>query len=106
MGWGRASIEALRGLLRNPLRACLVLLTLALGYASVLVTVAAVEGGRRALRHDLESLATDVIACLSPGRLGPLSIGGAERGPAKAGKRARLRGQGESFAYRKETSFS
>lgn len=65
--------EALRAIGRNPLRAALVLATLALGYASVLVTVATVEGGRQALRHDLETLATDVVACLSPGRIGPLS---------------------------------
>ena len=63
------------GLARHPLRSFLVFLTFALGAASCIVTIAAVEGGRRSIINDLEGLGVDVIAALNPIRMGPVSLG-------------------------------
>ena len=46
---------------RHRLRSFLIFLTFVLGFASVLGTIATVEGGRRTIRNSLENLGTDVI---------------------------------------------
>lgn len=67
--------EILLGVRRNPVRAFLVFLTFAIGYASVLVTIGTVEGGRRSIQGDLRNLGVDCIACLNPVRVGWMQIG-------------------------------
>lgn len=58
--------DTVTGIWRHPARSVLIALTFALGFASALVTVATVEGGRRTLRTDLRALGTDVIVALNP----------------------------------------
>ena len=52
------------GLSRHKLRGALVFLTFALGFASVLITIGAVEGGRRAILASLDALGPDLIAVM------------------------------------------
>lgn len=63
------------GLRRNPVRNILIFLTMCLGYSSVLITIATVEGGRSSIQNDLESLGLDCIACLNPVQVGWLRLG-------------------------------
>ena len=67
--------DSWQSLVRHPLRSVLVATTFALGLASVVAIVGTVEGGRRAISHDLESLGTDLIALINPVRLGSLAVG-------------------------------
>lgn len=67
--------NAILGLIRHPLRSILVTLTFALGLASVVAIVGTIEGGRKAISHDLEALGTDLIALVNPLRLGSVAIG-------------------------------
>ncbi|MDE0961022.1 MAG: ABC transporter permease [Planctomycetota bacterium] len=62
-------------IVRHPLRSFLVVLTFALGLASVVAIVGTIEGGRRTISHDLEALGTDLVAVINPLKLGSLSIG-------------------------------
>ncbi|MEE2889032.1 MAG: ABC transporter permease [Planctomycetota bacterium] len=70
--WLRISAERV---IRHPLRSGLVTLTFALGLASVVSIVGTIEGGKKAIRHDLEALGTDLIAMVNPLRLGSVAIG-------------------------------
>ena len=70
--WLRISAERV---IRHPLRSGLVTLTFALGLASVVSIVGTIEGGRKAIGHDLEALGTDLIAMVNPLRLGSVAIG-------------------------------
>jgi len=63
-----------RGVLRSPGRSALLLLTYAVGFASVLAAVGTIEGGRRSIESDLSALGADVIAALNPVTVGPLTI--------------------------------
>jgi len=63
---------AITAILRHPGRSTLLVLTFALGFASVLAVVATIEGGRRSIRSDVLSLGVDVVAALNPVDLGPL----------------------------------
>ena len=72
--------EVALGIGRHPLRSLLVLFTFSLGFASVVATVATVEGGRRTIQNDLENLGVDVIAAINPLRVGPITIGDGSRG--------------------------
>ena len=67
--------EIRSGIGRHPLRSILVSCTFAIGFASVLVTIATVEGGRRSIREMLLGLGVDVIACFNPMEIGPVHIG-------------------------------
>lgn len=75
---------AIAAILRHPGRSTLLVLTFALGFASVIAIVATVEGGRRSIRSDVLSLGVDVIAALNPVSLGPLR----EIGELSPGSRA------------------
>lgn len=58
-------LEEIRlGLARHKLRSALVLLTFALGFASVLITIGTVEGGRRSILASLDALGPDLIAVM------------------------------------------
>jgi len=71
----------LTAIARHPMRAVLVSSTFAIGFASVLSIIATIEGGQRAIKHDLDALGTDLIACLNPIRVGPFpEIGEVEEG--------------------------
>ncbi|MEM7167724.1 MAG: ABC transporter permease [Planctomycetota bacterium] len=72
--------EIWKGVRRNRVRSVLIFTTFAVGFASVLVTIGSVEGGRRSIRSDLEKLGLDMIVCLNPVRLGPLGAGEDRRG--------------------------
>lgn len=61
-------------LLRHPGRSALLILTFALGFASVLAGVATMEGGRQNIRKDALALGVDVIACLNPVSVGPIQL--------------------------------
>ncbi|MFN0060664.1 MAG: ABC transporter permease [Planctomycetota bacterium] len=64
--------EAVRALATHPLRSALIAATFAVGLASVLVVIGAVEGGRQAIVQTLNSLGIDVIAALNPLQLDQL----------------------------------
>lgn len=72
--------EIWKGVRRNRVRSLLIFLTFTVGFASVLVTIGSVEGGRQSIRHDLTNLGLDMIVCLNPVRLGPLGVREARRG--------------------------
>ena len=57
------------GLIRHKVRTLLILSTLTFGFASVLVTIGTVEGGRHQISGDLRALGMDVVACLNPANL-------------------------------------
>ncbi|MGE4620202.1 MAG: ABC transporter permease [Planctomycetota bacterium] len=67
--------NAIQRVRRHPLRSILITMTFALGLASVVSIVGTIEGGRRAIGHDLEALGTDLIALVNPLRLGSVAIG-------------------------------
>lgn len=67
--------DVLLALARQRVRSALVLTTFAIGFASVLMTIAVVEGGRRAISKDLRNLGVDCIACLNPLQVGWVEIG-------------------------------
>jgi hypothetical protein len=64
-------------IVRHPGRSTLLVLTFALGFASVLATVATIEGGRRSIREDVMSLGVDVIAALNPIEMAHIPLLGA-----------------------------
>ncbi|MEC9477443.1 MAG: ABC transporter permease [Planctomycetota bacterium] len=67
--------NSIQRLVRHPVRSVLVAFTFTLGLASVVSIVGTVEGGRKAIGHDLEALGTDLIALVNPLRLGSVAIG-------------------------------
>lgn len=67
--------NSLLSIMRHRIRSLLVVSTFALGLASVVAIVGTIEGGRRAISHDLEALGTDLVALINPMRLGSLAIG-------------------------------
>ena len=48
--------EALSRIIRHKVRALLMVMTFVLGLASVISIVGTIEGGRKAIGHDLEAL--------------------------------------------------
>ncbi|MEO2150304.1 MAG: ABC transporter permease, partial [bacterium] len=67
--------NSLLAIVRHRMRSLLVVSTFALGLASVVAIVGTIEGGRRAISHDLEALGTDLVALINPLRMGSLAIG-------------------------------
>lgn len=72
--------EALSRIIRHKVRALLMVLTFVLGLASVISIVGTIEGGRKAIGHDLEALGTDLVALVNPISLGTLSLGTSTEG--------------------------
>ncbi|MGB1398048.1 MAG: ABC transporter permease, partial [Planctomycetota bacterium] len=72
--------EALSRIIRHKVRALLMVLTFVLGLASVVSIVGTIEGGRKAIGHDLEALGTDLVALVNPISLGTLSLGTSTEG--------------------------
>ncbi len=77
---GGALHSSMMAIVRHPLRSFLVTATFALGLASVVMIVGTIEGGRRAIAHDLDSLGSDLVAVINPLRLGSLAVGVATTG--------------------------
>lgn len=67
--------DVVLALTRQRVRSLLILATFATGFASVLMTIAVVEGGRRAISKDLRSLGIDCVVCLNPLQVGWVKIG-------------------------------
>ena len=72
--------EALSRIIRHKVRALLMILTFVLGLGSVVSIVGTIEGGRKAIGHDLEALGTDLMALVNPISLGTLSLGTSTEG--------------------------
>lgn len=72
--------EALSRIIRHRIRALLMILTFVLGLASVISIVGTIEGGRKAIGHDLEALGTDLVALVNPISLGTLALGTSTEG--------------------------
>ncbi len=71
--------ESIIPILRHPGRSALLVLTFALGFASVIASVATIEGGRQTIRSDAMALGIDVIAALNPVTVGPVTLIGESR---------------------------
>ncbi len=61
--------DAVRGVLRQPVRSALLVATFAIGFAMVLMVIGSIEGGRQKIRESLYALGIDVIAVLNPIRV-------------------------------------
>ncbi|MGE4613919.1 MAG: ABC transporter permease [Planctomycetota bacterium] len=95
--------NSMMAIVRHPLRSFLVTTTFALGLASVVSIVGTIEGGRRAIAHDLDALGSDLVAVINPLRLGSLAVGVATQGRALDSDdiesvRERLRGDVDSVS--------
>lgn len=95
--------NSMMAIVRHPLRSFLVTTTFALGLASVVSIVGTIEGGRRAIAHDLDALGSDLVAVINPLRLGSLAVGVATQGRALNSDdiesvRERLRGDVDSVS--------
>ncbi|OUU20088.1 MAG: hypothetical protein CBC13_11395 [Planctomycetia bacterium TMED53] len=67
--------DAYSRIINHKARSLLVTLTFVLGLSSVISIVGTIEGGRRAIEHDLEALGSDLIALVNPLKLGTVSMG-------------------------------
>ena len=72
--------DAFTRIARHRVRSVLVTLTFVLGLASVISIVGTIEGGRKAIGHDLEALGTDLVALVNPISLGSVALGAVTAG--------------------------
>ena len=72
--------DAFTRIARHRVRSILVTLTFVLGLASVISIVGTIEGGRKAIGHDLEALGTDLVALVNPISLGSVALGSVTEG--------------------------